>query len=74
MLLEVHGSLILRNPEQMQERGRDKIRYPDVARGPWKSKMIFFLNIKITTYSIDLVQSGLTCQIYYSGYEIMITL
>jgi hypothetical protein len=48
----------------MQERGRDKIRYPDVARGPWKSKMIFFLNIKITTYSIDLVQSGLTCQIY----------
>jgi hypothetical protein len=36
--------------------------------------MISFLNIKITTYYIDLGQPELTCQIHDSSYEIMITL
>ena len=30
---------------------------------------MFFFNINITTYWIELGQLGLTCQIHYSGYE-----
>jgi hypothetical protein len=37
-------------------------------------KIIFFFNIKITTYYIDLDQPELTCHIYNIGYETMIIL
>jgi hypothetical protein len=35
---------------------------------------MFFFNINITTYWIELGQLGLTCQIHYSGYKTIITL